>query len=779
MKHETLVNLEFDKIRQVIAGFARGDAAYDAILAIAPFATREEIARRFGLVGEIRYLSQQGVSLRLSPYRDISRSLEQVRPVGAVLSPLGLLAFIPVFRCLAAIARQFAYRTDIPLLQELAGFVTGFPDIREPLEKTLDEEGNILDTASRLLFELRGKKRALTARIRKRLEEIVRERAVAIFLQDEFITQRGGRWVIPVRMDSKGMVPGVVHDVSNSGETAFMEPIEIIGLANELENLAAEEKAEEIRILKQLSTWLREDSEAIETEFRVLVQLDLVDSIAGFAELLAAETPVIGPAGTIRLHEARHPLLLLREREGGGRVVALDLRLGEQGSVMVITGPNTGGKTIAIKTAGLLTIMALAGIPIPAAATSVIPLVADVLVDIGDDQSIEASLSTFSAHIAKIAAILERAGAASLVLLDELGTGTEPGQGAAIACAVLDSLRRKGALVLATTHLTDIIGFVHKQAGMVNAAMEFDRRTLTPLYRLRSGEPGQSHALEIAERYGLPGDVIAFARNMVGRLEADFHALLAELQELKRHAVEAAAGAAEKERAAAEKERQAAERLATIERQRRESHEQALREAKEIIQSARREVNAAIEEAKQARSREAREKLAAAEATVAARLAELSPAERLKPEEIAAGDTVFVETIGYDATVVAVDPRHDRVRVRAGRLEMDVPLSAVRPSQGKAPKAKAQPRRAAPSEETPGRLDLIGLRVEEAIARIEPFLNHASLAGIGELRIVHGKGTGALRRGVREYLDGHPLVASCRDGEDYEGGSGVTVVTLR
>ena len=323
MKNETLVNLEFDKIRQVIAGFARGDAAHDAILAITPFADSDTIAHRFGLVTEIRHLNQQGVPLRLSTYQDISRSLEQVRPEGAVLSPQGLLAFIPVFRCLAAIAKQFAYRDDIPLLRELAGFVTGFPDIREPLERTLDEEGNILDTASRLLFELRGKKRALTARIRKRLEEIVRERAVAIFLQDEFITQRGGRWVIPVRMDSKGMVAGVVHDVSNSGETAFMEPLEIIGLANELENLVAEEKVEEIRILRELCRWLREETEALAAQFASLVALDLLNSIARFADLVQGEVPQLGNTG-LRLVGARHPLLLLQAQHAalhlaGGR----------------------------------------------------------------------------------------------------------------------------------------------------------------------------------------------------------------------------------------------------------------------------------------------------------------------------------------------------------------------------------------------------------------------------------------------------------------------------
>ncbi|HEX9006863.1 MAG TPA: endonuclease MutS2, partial [Bacteroidota bacterium] len=280
IKNETLRILEFDKVLATIASFANCDATRREIHDLRPLSGRPEIELRFGRVEEIRRMTQLGVPLRLAPFQDITPAMEMLRPDGALLDPTELVVFLPCLRVLAAISRQFAYRTDIPLLQELAGHVSGFPAILEPLEASIDEEGNILDTASKLLFELRGRKRGLITRIRKRLEEIVRERQTAIFLQDDFITQRGGRWVIPVRMDSKGMVPGVVHDVSNSGETAFMEPIEIIGLVNELENLAAEEKAEQIRILRQLCQWIREELAGIEDEFRALVQLDFLNSIA-------------------------------------------------------------------------------------------------------------------------------------------------------------------------------------------------------------------------------------------------------------------------------------------------------------------------------------------------------------------------------------------------------------------------------------------------------------------------------------------------------------------
>lgn len=780
INNETLRILEFDKILAAIAGFANSDATCREIHDLSPLCDLKEIEQRFGMVGEIRRLTQLRVSLRLAPFQDITLAMEMIRPSGAVLNPLDLVVFLPVLRTTAAISKQFAYRTDIPLLQELAGHLTGFPAILEPLEAAIDEDGNILDTASKLLFELRSQKRSLTIRIRKRLEEIVRERHTAIFLQDDFITQRGGRWVIPVRMDSKGMVPGVVHDVSNSGETAFMEPIEIIGLANELENLAAEEKAEQIRILRQICQWIREDLAGISGEFRALVQLDLLNSIARFADSLQAEIPQISEVPRIMLREGRHPLLILLQRERGGKeVVPLDLTLGEGETIMVITGPNAGGKTIAIKTTGLLLLMALTGIPVPAASTSVFPLIGALLVDIGDDQSIEESLSTFSAHVFRIARILDQSGGRTMVLLDELGTGTEPGQGAAIACAVLHDLQEKGALVLATTHLSDIIGFVHRTIGMVNAAMEFDKQTFTPLYRLKSGEPGQSHALEIARRYGLPDRVIAFARGMIGRLETDFHELLAELQETRRLHEEKLRELERRDREVMEKALRLTEQRAEAQRQQKEALEKAWHEARDIVQGAKREVNAILDEARRERGRMAQKMLEDAQRQVEEKLSEFHPEELMSADRIEAGMVVFVKSIGYDATITAIDHRHGRLRVRAGRMELEIPLADAAPAKGKAAEPKKASRRGGTDEALSQELKIIGMRVDEALPELERFLNHASLEGRGEVRIIHGKGTGALMRAVRDYLEGHPLVLEFRKGELFEGGEGATVVTLR
>lgn len=775
---ETLKRLEFDRILDSVAGFAHCEASHRGALDIAPLKTREEMELRLGAVDEIRKLTRLGISLKLSGFEDITPQIKAVRPTGAVLAPIELQRFIPTLRVMGAISQQLGFRSDIPLLVSQSGSISGFADILNPLEHTVNEEGEILDTASRLLADIRGRKKGLTARIKRRLEEIVRERHTAIFLQDDFITQRSGRWVIPVRMDSKGMVPGVVHDVSNSGETAFMEPLEIIGLANELENLVADERAEEIRIVRQICDWIREDAEQMLEQFEALVRLDILNCIARLSDVLKCETPVISRTPSILLRSARHPILTLMGKE----VIPLDLELAADNRVMVVTGPNTGGKTIAIKSAGLLCVMALCGMPVPALPGTVLPLVDSILVDIGDEQSIEESLSTFSAHISKISNIIERADYGALVLLDELGTGTEPGQGAAIACAVLKELQEKGALVVATTHLTEIIGFVQKEPGMVNAAMAFDRQKLAPLYRLVVGEPGESHALEIASRYGLPERVVRFARGMIGTMEADFHALLRDLKEKRERLERTLADLAQREEKVARAEQNLVDRSEEAAKLVRDAREQGYLEAQQIIRKARREVAAQLDEAKREKAREAKERLDQAAREVDQALEELHPEEGVAADQVRVGDVLFVKPLNLDATILSVDPRAGRVRVRAGSMEMEVAMTSLLKPKGKEPK-KMRKQKAKQEEaeraEPASSINLLGMRVEEAIGELEPFLNHAALDRIDELRIVHGKGTGALMKGVRSYLSGHPLVASFRTGERFEGGDGVTVVTLR
>lgn len=780
-RREPLQILEFDKILNVISRFSHSETTREYVLHILPFKNKEDIEKRFGQIQEIRRLSQEGTPLRLSHFEDISQLIEKIRPEGTLLEPLELLSILSVLRIISAISIQVGERKDLPLLIELTAHLTGFPEIHTGIERTLDSEGNILDNASPVLSDLRIRIKSLEKKIRKRLEEMVRDRRIVPFLQDNFIIQRSGRWVIPVRMDSKGRVPGVVHDISRSGETAFIEPLEIIGVANELENLIAEEKAEVIRILRAICSKIRIVADEIKEQYKTIVYIDVLNSIARFSDYLKMNIPEINDSSVIKLVGARHPLLMLLEKDNTIKeVVPLDMNLGEGNKVMVITGPNAGGKTISIKTIGLLLFMALSGIPVPCDSSSTFPLVNEILVDIGDEQSIESSLSTFSAHITNISEILKRADSKTIVLMDELGTGTEPAQGAAIACAVLNSLEEKGPLVFATTHLLDIAGFAHRTEGIVNASMEFDQETLSPLYRLKAGEPGQSYALEIARRYGMPEDTISSAKEMLGSLKMEFHNLITDMKEKRVQYEEALTELQGHKRELEGKERFLKERLAEAENQKREILKNTYEEAKNIISDTKRQINAILEEVKREKSREVRKKLVKTEQQVEERLKEHDREPSLSVDEIKVGDVVFVKSIGYDAEVLTIDRKHNHVRVKVGSKDIEALVSDLSHSKKRYPEKEIYGYTVQREEEIiPFQLNIVGLRVDEAISRLEPFLNHASIADINEVTIIHGVGTGALLKAVRSYLKEHPLVKEFRKGELSEGGNGVTIVKMK
>jgi DNA mismatch repair protein MutS2 len=787
---ETLARLEFDKLLTDIARHAHSAGTVERINRIRPLDDLQEIATISGRIGEIRALDLAGIALALGSFDDIRPALDLLGPVGAILPPQELLLFIPVLRLYAALARQLDYRDDIPLLKSLEPRLRGFPDILEPLAASIDSDGSIMDSASTLLKDIRRAKRGLAGRIRKKIEEIVRDSGIEKFLQDDFITQRSGRWVIPVRMDSKGMVKGVVHDVSSSGETAFMEPLEIIPFVNELENLTAEEKAEEIRILRQLSAWIREDSEDLAACFETLLELDLLNSMARFALDYELEPARVNDQGELRLVEARHPLLLMMLKRGVLKTVEpLGLALGgaerDAAAVMVITGPNAGGKTIALKTAGMLTLMALCGLPVPAGPRSTFPLIDSLLVDIGDDQSIEQSHSTFSAHAARITAILQQSGVRTLVLLDELGAGTEPLQGAAIACGVLHELQQQGSMVIATTHLSDIIGFAHQTNGMINAGMAFDDASFTPLYRLIVGEPGQSHAVEIARRFGMPERVIAFARRMLGNAGSEFASLLAELRGRRNEYENLRRDLDARERSLDERSAELDARADEVIRIRKEAAEKGWHDARELISSTRRRMNALLEELKREKRSEISDELRQAETELIAKLEpQAALAERTPLTSVKQGDAVHIGSLGYDGVVLSPDGRQAKARVRAGRIELDVPLSdlfsplAATGRSGRKAAAVA-PWKVDIIESDQQELKLIGMRVDAALAELEPFVNHAAAAGLREIRVIHGVGSGRLREAVREELARHPLVESFRPGEAHEGRDGATVVTLK
>jgi DNA mismatch repair protein MutS2 len=791
MISENALNLlEFHKLLGVVSQFSHSEASRKAVCDIRPLTSRGEIEKRFGVVHEVRRLSQEGVPLRLSRFSDISPLLIKIRPQGAVLDPSEIAVFIPFLQMVSEISSQMEGRRDLPFLHELTGNLTGFPEILAVLTRSVDAEGNILDSASPMLAELRGQVRRLETRIGKKLEEIMRDERLSVFLQDTFITERSGRWVIPVRMDSKGQVPGVVHDVSRSGETAFIEPLEIIHLSNELENLVAEQKAEEIRILRTLCSKIRAVDDSMDTQYKILVYLDLLNCIARFADELQMHSLQIRDSGRINLEGARHPLLslALRKTEDRQVVVPLDVRLGGDTTVMVITGSNAGGKTIAIKTIGIIVLMALSGMPVPASPSSSISLMNDLLIDIGDEQSIENNLSTFSAHISNIAEILKKADEQSLILIDELGTGTDPAEGAALACAVLKEIKTRRALLFATTHLTDIKGFVHRTEGMVNASMEFDQESLTPLYRLRVGEPGQSHALEIGRRYGLPENIIASARDMLGTIKVELDSLIADLNEKRAHYEHGLSELRNQQEKIEERAKLLRQDISEAETRKKEILGKALSEASEIITDTKRQMHAVLDEIRKEERTKRREVIKEVlkevddhHGEVIQRLREYIPNDYRIPQidTIRKGDVVYVRSLGYDTSVVEVDKKHTRIRVRSGGMEIDVSLSDIGCRRGRSAEQQGEAVTLHAGEETvSSKITLVGLRVDDALSRLEPFLNHASLAGLSEITIIHGIGTGTLSRAVHEHLSSHPLIKHFRKGTPREGGAGATVVSL-
>lgn len=780
IRKESLHALEFDKILHLISRFSHSDISQRAVLEICPQYEKDIIEERFELIREIQRLFQEGTPLRISSFQDISGFIEKIKPEGAVLDPVELAAFVPVLRIMHDISMNIRHNHAVPRLQKLIVNLTGFPEIQEIMERSLDSEGTILDTASSALSYFRKQIRSLDRKIQKRLEEIVRDKRISPFLQDIFITKRTGRWVIPVRMDSKGQVSGVTHDVSRTGETAFIEPLEIIGLANELENLYAEEKAEMMRVLRDICQRIRKVVNEFKQQYEIVIYLDVLNSIAQFVDLLNLSVPHINDSTEIRLVSAKHPLLMLLQREEALKeVVPIDLGLGEENTIMVITGPNAGGKTIAIKTVGLLLLMALSGIPVPADPSSTFPLIKKLLVDIGDEQSIENSLSTFSAHISNISEIMEEADSKTVILIDELGTGTEPSQGAALACGILNQLLQKRCLVFSTTHLMEIVSFVYKTDGMVNASMEFDQKTLNPLYKLRIGDPGHSHAFEIARSYGLPESIVNFAEKMIGNVHIEFHNLLTELRD-RRLQYENALIGLEKQRIEYEqKEKSLKEKYVKAEAQTNEILERAYRDAEEIVFKTKRHMYELLDEMKRERKKDAIKRVERKQQELNKKLKAFRKEPVLSIDEIKEGDVVFVRSLGYDVMVDNIDRIHNRLKVKTGKMDVEVPISDVSQPKDILPdKVHVNSRVIDAQPSIHSTLNIIGLRVDEAISNVERFLNQAAIAELQEVSIIHGVGTGALMKAVHQHLDGHPLIKKYKSSSQSEGGRGVTIVKM-
>jgi DNA mismatch repair protein MutS2 len=770
--------LGWHPFRNLLARFAATPSGQDRARALTPHHDLSTVRAALQETTEARQALRVDGPPPWEGTGDARPVLAEAAPAGAVLDGPALAG---LGQALAAAGRLAAYGQRIapvaPTLAAAWSDLPACPALARVLHDALDPEGRLTDRASPGLRALRRQVASLRAELQARVERLLDHPGVQPALQERYVTVRNGRYVIPVRDDARRAVRGIIHDRSQSGATVFVEPEETIPLNNELTRLCLEERDEEQRVLAELTDAVRDALPALGDLVEGLGALDLVFARAALAEHLDAAAPEVVAGGDLDLVAARHPLLVAQRwasTSGAGDVVPVDLRVPADRPGLVLSGPNAGGKTVALETCGLLVLMAQAGCHVPAAPGSRIPLSDQVLAVIGDEQSLAQDLSTFSSFVRQVREILDVAGPGSLVLLDELGAGTDPAEGAALGAALLEAFLDRGARVVVTTHLEPLKVFAQVEPRLHNATVAFDAERLEPAFRLEYGHPGPSHALTIAERLGLPAPVIARARAHVGEQGRRLETLLASLEARTREAEARAALAVRREAAAAQAlagAQAAAERAQTEARGVRRAAEV---EAQALLAEARRQVGRELERLKgdEARGRreaqEAYRRLRAAEAA-------LQPVPATSHEPAPPGE-VQLRGLGLRGRVVG--EADGLVTVQAGRLTLRVARSEIEPASSGPARAPATSVSLPVREDGPREIHLLGLTADEARAAVEKFLDDAVLAGHREVRVVHGKGTGALRRAVEASLRGHPLVGSFRPAESNRGGAGVTEITL-
>ena len=658
-----------------------------------------------------------------------------------------------------------------------------------------DEE--MADNASRELSDIRRKMRNQAQSIREKLEGLVRSTHYQKYLQDAIITQRNGRFVVPVKNEHRADVPGLVHDTSGSGATVFIEPMAVVEANNEIRVLQGKEREEIERILMELSVAAGEYAGTIKHNFEALTELNLIFAKAQLAYKMKASVPILNTDGITELKKARHPLLDPK------KVVPTDITLGEHFDTLVITGPNTGGKTVSIKTVGLLTLMACCGLLIPAADNSRICVFKKIFADIGDEQSIEQSLSTFSSHMVNIVDIIKNADDESLVLIDELGAGTDPVEGAALAIAILERLHINGAKIAATTHYAELKAYALETPRVENGSCEFDVQSLRPTYRLLTGVPGRSNAFAISERLGIDRELIERANEFVSTENIRFENVVDSLEE-SRLSMEAEKSVAEKVRLEyEEKLRLAEKKLAEAEELRQKEYEKAQGEALKITEKARREANTLLMEIDKLRKemktvKDAGELARKAKSAMKKGLSDIDTAvnpvttslyeddDYTLPRPLKVGDAVLMTQLGKEASVLSLPDKRNQVEVISGAMRMRVDVNKLRlieKKKDKKPKTASMSRsgsmEARLTASADNRCDLRGMTVDEALLTLDSFLDSMLMANMGEFTVIHGKGTGALRAAVQSHLKNNKFVKSFRLGVYGEGENGVTIVTLK
>lgn len=769
----SLSTLELPAIRSLLAERSSYIPGRELAEHIAPTSDLKDATRLQDETAAARMLLRSMPSAGIGGAKDIRDAIRRAR-LGGALDPDQLLGVADTIR---AAQKLFEDVGPYPPLAALAKFARPPRPLAEAIEHAISGTAEVLDRASPRLGSLRSELRAAQARLQQRLDGLLKG-DLARALQDPIVTLRGGRYVVPVKSEMRSAVKGIIHDQSASGATVFIEPLEILEANNALREAELAERAEVQRILDELSRRVEKDADELEALVSALARLDLALTKAQLAEFLDAERPVLDGDGKLDLVSARHPLLVAQ----GGDVVPIDVRLGTDFRALVITGPNTGGKTVTLKTIGLLVLMAACGLQIPAQRGSRVPIVKRIFADIGDEQSIAQSLSTFSSHMRNVVATLAESEKGDLALLDELGAGTDPDEGAALAMAVLETLLARGVLIAATTHYPELKAFALSTPGVMNASVEFDPQTLRPAYRVHVGLPGASNAFAIASRLGLDGGVLGRAESHLSELHKS---LEKTLREAERHRTELA-GAVDEARIAAEDARRATTEAERDALKSRDDAERALSRAKteadELLLQARR----ALHQAEQARDKaakrnlvdEAKEALADAERARDATRGEPARPRATTPIEV--GSPVLVDGVSDPGTLLSIDDK-GMADVAAGSLRLRVPASSLRgaPARDAGPAIRStRPSVGGSAPSVPLQLDLRGARAEEALAELDRYLNDAAVAGIDRLRVVHGKGTGALRTAVRAMLAAHPLVREQIPASQSEGGEGATIVRL-
>jgi len=790
MKAHTRRVLEYDQFLELLAAYTCSASGGAAVLALRPAGDSTGIDDLAALISSFMTLRRHDVHLPRARFDCPSEILRRVRPIDAVLAAddfAVLSEFLGVAAEVHAFLSDRESATD-QAVAELGEQVHDCPELRQRINRVFDDNHAVRDSASTKLQQIRRSLSNLEAHLRRQLETLLGNSDYNSVLQEKFIATRNDRFVVPVRRELKSRLPGVVHDQSNSGRTLFIEPQITVEAGNELATLRLQERDEIQRILAELSRHLRSQGEALQETANALCRYDLVFAGSHWAGDYQCNYPQ--QSQDLRLCNARHPLLQQQFRRDGQEdvLVPLDLTIPPDCNVMAITGSNTGGKTVALKTLGLLALIYQTGLPIPAEPGSQMPVFPQIIADIGDEQSLEQNLSTFSAHVVQIKNLLETARSQrTLALIDELGSGTDPVEGGALGCAVLDALAAAAGLTFVTTHLGIIKHHVHRQDAMVNASVQFNMESLQPEYVVQVGRPGASYALVIAERYEMPDDVLESAREMIGSETVALEGILEKLDNDQRRLSSAAAAANETLDSLRSEREELQGELTRLRKERKRLLHQSQKEAVTMVENTRRQMDRMLVQAKTSESRQeikaVREDVARKGKRLAQSLAETQPRpeEPLRPEDLELGQFVRVETLNDSGCIVDLSDDRSRVTVEVAGKRFDVRSSQIgRSVQPQPPTEPVFNVRPPPPQQAEHELNLIGRTVDEAVAELESFLSRALITGLNEVRIVHGFGTGRLRRGLHDYLRGNQAVQQYRLGElgKDAGGGGVTIVSL-